>query len=157
MEESEKIREKSKRKMINKNQEQDRTSVKKSTLSLSEVPNIIKDELNSDANPKKSISNIFEKALLYPNKLKKSFIYDTIKNAKDETPSSLAEIKKLVEIGNKEEIKERKNKSITKKEKEKSKKFVSKNNGENKIHTSQKKFKSTKYRIYDNLDIIKNK
>ena len=157
MEESEKIREKSKRKMINKNQEQDRTSVKKSTLSLSEVPNIIKDELNSDANPKKSISNIFEKALLYPNKLKKSFIYDNIKNAKDETPSSLAEIKKLVEIGNKEEIKERKNKSITKKEKEKSKKFVSKNNGENKIHTSRKKFKSTKYRIYDDLDIIKNK
>ena len=161
MDESEKEKEKSRKKSISKNQEQDRTSVKKSTISLSEIPNIIKDEIKSDTRPKKSFSNIFEKALLYPNKLKKSFIYGPIKIEKDETPSSLAEIKKLVQIEAKEDSKEkeRKNKSITKKEKL-SKKFFSKNmsNGENRMHISQKKFKSTKQGIlFNNLEIFKNK
>ena len=71
MDESEKDKEKSIKKSQSKNQEQDRTSVKKSTISLSEIPNIIKDEINSDTKPKKSFSNIFERALLYPTKLKK--------------------------------------------------------------------------------------
>ena len=147
-------------KIINKNQEQDRTSVKKSTISLSEIPNIIKDEINSDTKPKKSFSNIFERALLYPTKLKKSFIYGPIKASKDETPSSLAEIKKLVQMETKEDSKEkeRKNKSITKKEKL-SKKFLGKNiiNGENQRHISQKKIKSTKQGLNNNLEIFKNK
>ena len=160
MDESEKDKEKSRKKSLSKNQEQDRTSVKKSTISLSEIPKIIKDEINSDTKPKKSFSNIFEKALLYPTKLKKSFIYGPIKASKDETPSSLAEIKKLVQIETKEDSKEkeRKNKSITKKEKL-SKKFLGKNiiNGENRMHASQKKNKSTKQGLNNNLEIFKNK
>ena len=102
--ELEKAKEQTKRKSEITHQEHDRNSVKKSTLSLSEVPNIIKEELNSELNPKKSISQIFleEKGLLYPDKLKKSFIFGKIKTAKDETPSSLAEIKKLVEMENNE-------------------------------------------------------
>ena len=160
MDESEKDKEKSIKKSQSKNQEQDRTSVKKSTISLSEIPNIIKDEINSDTKPKKSFSNIFERALLYPTKLKKSFIYGPIKASKDETPSSLAEIKKLVQIETKEDSKEkeRKNKSITKKEKL-SKKFLGKNiiNGENQRHISQKKIKSTKQGLNNNLEIFKNK
>ena len=150
MEESEKEMEKQKKKSKNKIKEQERSSVKTSTLNLSEIPNIIKDEINSDNKPKKSFSTISEKALLYPNKLKKSFIYDTIKNAKDETPSSLAEIKNLIETENKEDINERKNKSITKKEK-----LSKKLDGENKIHVSQKKFKSTKQEI-NNAEIVIN-
>ena len=35
----------------------ERNSIKKSTLSLSEIPNIIKDEFNSDKSPKENISN----------------------------------------------------------------------------------------------------
>ena len=150
MEESEKEMEKQKKKSKNKIKEQERSSVKTSTLNLSEIPNIIKDEINSDNKPKKSFSTISEKALLYPNKLKKSFIYDTIKNAKDETPSSLAEIKNLIETENKQDINERKNKSITKKEK-----LSKKLDGENKIHVSQKKFKSTKQEI-NNAEIVIN-
>ena len=122
---SEKTKEQTKRKSETNNQEHDRNSVKKSTLSLSEIPNIIKEELNTELNPKKSISQIFleEKGLLYPNKLKKSFIFDRIKTPKDETPSSLAEVKKLLEIENKEkneknEKNEKKNKSITQNNKE---------------------------------------
>ena len=137
--------EKSNQKIINKNQDLERNSVKKSTLSLSEIPNITKEEFNSDINPKKSISNLFftQKALLYPNKLKKSFINDTIKNIeKDETPSSLAEIKKLLEIENKEKI----NKSISKKEKT-GKKFSSKNiiEEQSKKYISQKQFISPRH------------
>ena len=51
--ESEKTKEKSKRKTMNKNHELERNSVKKSTISLSEIPKIINDELNSDIRPKK--------------------------------------------------------------------------------------------------------
>ena len=159
--ELEKTKEQTKRKSEITNQEHDRNSVKKSTLSLSEVPNIIKEELNSELNPKKSISQIFleEKGLLYPDKLKKSFIFGKIKTAKDETPSSLAEIKKLVEMENNE----KKNKSITKKEKDKEKKIkqlTSKNltNFEKKKLFSQKRFKSTKHKsVTNNLYFINNK
>ena len=167
---SEKTKEQTKRKSETNNQEHDRNSVKKSTLSLSEIPNIIKEELNTELNPKKSISQIFleEKGLLYPNKLKKSFIFDRIKTPKDETPSSLAEVKKLLEIENKEkneknEKNEKKNKSITKKEKEKEKKtkqLTSKNliNVDKRKHFSQKKFRSTKHKINtNNLYFINNK
>ena len=157
----EKTKEQTKRKSEITNQEHDRNSVKKSTLSLSEVPNIIKEELNSELNPKKSISQIFleEKGLLYPDKLKKSFIFGKIKTAKDETPSSLAEIKKLVEMENNE----KKNKSITKKEKDKEKKIkqlTSKNltNFDKKKPFSQKRFKSTKHKsVTNNLYFINNK
>ena len=159
--ELEKTKEQTKRKSEITNQEHDRNSVKKSTLSLSEVPNIIKEELNSELNPKKSISQIFleEKGLLYPDKLKKSFIFGKIKTAKDETPSSLAEIKKLVEMENNE----KKNKSITKKEKDKEKKIkqlTSKNltNFDKKKPFSQKRFKSTKHKsVTNNLYFINNK
>ena len=167
---SEKTKEQTKRKSETNNQEHDRNSVKKSTLSLSEIPNIIKEELNTELNPKKSISQIFleEKGLLYPNKLKKSFIFDRIKTPKDETPSSLAEVKKLLEIENKEkneknEKNEKKNKSITKKEKEKEKKtkqLTSKNliNVDKRKHFSQKKFRSTKHKFNtNNLYFINNK
>ena len=157
----EKTKEQTKRKSEITNQEHDRNSVKKSTLSLSEVPNIIKEELNSELNPKKSISQIFleEKGLLYPDKLKKSFIFGKIKTAKDETPSSLAEIKKLVEMENNE----KKNKSITKKEKDKEKKIkqlTSKNltNFDKKKPFSQKRFKSTKHKsVTNNLYFINYK
>ena len=97
-----------------------RNSLKKSTLSLSEIPNFIKDEFNSGTTPKENILNTFlnGKALLYPTKLKNSFINAPIKFEKDETPSSLAELKKLFEFEN--ELK--KDKSITRKEKEKNNK-----------------------------------
>ena len=159
--ELEKTKEQTKRKSEITHQEHDRNSVKKSTLSLSEVPNIIKEELNSELNPKKCISQIFleEKGLLYPDKLKKSFIFGKIKTAKDETPSSLAEIKKLVEMENNE----KKNKSITKKEKDKEKKIkqlTSKNltNFDKKKPFSQKRFKSTKHKsVTNNLYFINYK
>ena len=97
-----------------------RNSLKKSTLSLSEIPNFIKDEFNSGTTPKENVLNTFlnGKALLYPTKLKNSFINAPIKFEKDETPSSLAELKKLFEFEN--ELK--KDKSITRKEKEKNNK-----------------------------------
>ena len=56
---SEKTKEQTKRKSETNNQEHDRNSVKKSTLSLSEIPNIIKEELNTELNPKKYFSNFF--------------------------------------------------------------------------------------------------
>ena len=93
----------------------ERNSIKKSTLSLSEVPNIIKDEFNSDKSPKENISNFLTgKALLYPTKLKNSFLNAPIKYEKDETPSSIVELKKFFELENKL----KRNKSISKKEKE---------------------------------------
>lgn len=155
--ESEKTKEKSKRKTMNKNHELERNSVKKSTISLSEIPKIINDELNNDIRPKKSISNLFfnEKALLYPQKLKKSFINDTINIEKDETPSSLAEIRNLFGLDNKDI----KNKSVSKKEKEKSnKKYTSKNINldENKINFFQKKYLSNKQKVYNDLGIMKH-
>ena len=160
----EKQKEKSKIKPETKIPEPDRNSVKKSTLSLSEIPNIIKDELNSDPKIKKCMTNIMtkEKGSLYPIKLRNSFINDPIKFEKDETPSSLAEIKKLLEIENREikEVKDKKNIPITKREKDKNvRKFLSKktNTDEHRIHLSQKKLKSSKQTVFNNLETLKNK
>ena len=160
----EKQKEKLKIKQDTKIPEPDRNSVKKSTLSLSEIPNIIKDELNSDQKIKKSLTNFMtkEKGSLYPIKLRNSFINDTIKFEKDETPSSLAEIKKLLEIENREikDAKDKKNIPITKREKEKNvRKFLSKktNTDEHRIHLSQKKLKSSKQTAFNNLETLKNK
>ena len=160
----EKQKEKLKIKQDTKIPEPDRNSVKKSTLSLSEIPNIIKDELNSDQKIKKCLTNFMtkEKGSLYPIKLRNSFINDTIKFEKDETPSSLAEIKKLLEIENREikDAKDKKNIPITKREKEKNvRKFLSKktNTDEHRIHLSQKKLKSSKQTAFNNLETLKNK
>ena len=160
----EKQKEKLKIKQDTKIPEPDRNSVKKSTLSLSEIPNIIKDELNSDQKIKKSLTNFMtkEKGSLYPIKLRNNFINDTIKFEKDETPSSLAEIKKLLEIENREikDAKDKKNIPITKREKEKNvRKFLSKktNTDEHRIHLSQKKLKSSKQTAFNNLETLKNK
>jgi hypothetical protein len=162
--EPEKGKEKSKIKQDTKNPEHDRNSVKKSTLSLSEIPDIIKDELNFGQNIKKSMTNIMtkEKGSLYPIKLRNSFINDTIKFEKDETPSSLAEIKKLLEIEKREikDDKDKKNIPITKREKEKNvRKFLSKktNTNESKIHLSKKKLKSSKQTMFNNLETLRNK
>ena len=147
--ESEK-KEKPKKKSAKKNLE--RNSIKKSTISLSEIPNIIKDDLNSDISPKKSVTNSFldDKAMLYPTKLKSSFIKAPIKY-KDETPSSLVELKKIFELEN--EIK-KENKSIMKKEKYNKAMSTKKINAENEIRQIRNKIKST--RLKNNLELFKN-
>ena len=147
--ESEK-KEKPKKKSAKKNLE--RNSIKKSTISLSEIPNIIKDDLNSDISPKKSVTNSFldDKAMLYPTKLKSSFIKAPIKY-KDETPSSLVELKKIFELEN--EIK-KENKSIMKKEKYNKAMSTKKLNAENEIRQIRNKIKST--RLKNNLELFKN-
>ena len=105
MEESEKEKENSKKKEEKNNNEKEefeRYKRKKSTLSLSEIPKIINEEFNNDGKPKKSISQIFinEQGFLYPMKLKNSFINEPINNNNqdDNTPSSLEELKKLINI-----------------------------------------------------------
>ena len=127
----------------------ERNSLKKSTISLSEIPNIIRDEFNSDKTPKENISNFLTgKALLYPTKLKNSFINAPIKYEKDETPSSIVELKKFFELEN--EL--NKNKSISKKEKENN--SIKKPSNEN--HLPSKRLKSSripiKNREKDNKD-----
>ena len=115
----------------------ERNSIKKSTLSLSEIPNIIKDEFNSDKTPKENISNFLTgKALLYPTKLKNSFINAPINYEKDETPSSIVELKKFFELEN--EFK--KDKSISKKEKEN----INKKGPSNENRLTSKRLKSSR-------------
>ena len=128
-----------KREKQKKKSDLERNSIKKSTLSLSEIPNIIKDEFNSDKSPKENISNFLTgKALLYPTKLKTSFINAPIKYEKDETPSSLVELKKIFDSEN--EFK--KNKSISKKEKEIN---IKKPSNENRL--TNKRIKSTRIQM----------
>ena len=173
MEESEKEKENSKKKEEKNNNEKEefeRYKRKKSTLSLSEIPKIINEEFNNDGKPKKSISQIFinEQGFLYPMKLKNSFINEPINNNNqdDNTPSSLEELKKLINIQkqkNKEneeikEIKNNKSNSIGKKEKN-SKKFLSNKllNTERNIHGSKKRFKSNRIAFPNDFKIMKNK
>ena len=176
MQKSDEEEEKSKKNDINKNNEKEdfeRYSRKKSTLTLSEIPKIINDELNNDLKPKKSISHIFlnEQALLYPKKLKKSFINEpiNINNDKDESKSCLEEIKKIIQIQN-ERIKENKDDnnelneiihiSKEKKDKEKNvKKYLSNNilSDEHRLYSNKKKNRTNKLNIPNRFQIMKNK
>ena len=93
---------------------------KKTTLNLSEIPNIINDETQYYGEPKNNISSNFTldynsmtNGFLNPVKLKNSFINEPISHTKEESRSSLGEIQVLL----KTVIKENQNKSIGKKEK----------------------------------------
>ena len=137
IEEKENSKSKSNKKLINKEKDFERNSIKKSTLSLSETPKIINEEINTEIIKKKTFPQILlnEKGLLYPIKLKNSFLNESINNDKDETPTSLDDIKNLINLGT-----ELKNKSLTKKNVKKIKN-----------HISSKRLKSSKYNIKNNL------
>ena len=137
IEEKENSKSKSNKKLINKEKDFERNSIKKSTLSLSETPKIINEEINTEIIKKKTFPQILlnEKGLLYPIKLKNSFLNESINNDKDETPTSLDDIKNLINLDT-----ELKNKSLTKKNVKKIKN-----------HISSKRLKSSKYNIKNNL------
>ena len=103
-----------------KNREIQRNEEKKTTLNLSEFPNIINDETQYYGESKNNISSNFPldyhtmtNGFLNPVKLKNSFINEPISHNKIESRSSLGEIQVLL----KTVIKENQNKSIGKKEK----------------------------------------
>ena len=96
-----------------------RNEEKKTTLNLSEIPNIINDETQYYGEPKNNISSNFPldyhsmtNGILNLVKLKNSFINEPISHNKEESRSSLEEIQVLL----KSVIKENQNKSIGKKE-----------------------------------------
>ena len=102
-----------------KNREIQRNEEKKTTLNLSEFPNIINDETQYYGESKNNISSNFPldyhtmtNGFLNPVKLKNSFINEPISHNKIESRSSLGEIQVLL----KTVIKENQNKSIGKKE-----------------------------------------
>ena len=61
IEEKENSKSKSNKKLINKEKDFERNSIKKSTLSLSETPKIINEEINTEIIKKKNISSNFIK------------------------------------------------------------------------------------------------
>lgn len=106
-----------------------RDSVKKSTISLSEEPNIIFDKtsffgiIKSNKN-KKLESNQTDNEYFYPNKFKNSFINEPISHNKEESRSNLSEIQMIVKASdnsnnNTNNNNNHTNKSIGKKEKKK--------------------------------------
>ena len=97
-----------------------RNEEKKTTLNLSDIPNIINDETQYYGESKNNISSNFPldyysmtNGFLNPVKLKNSFINEPISHTKEESRSSLGEIQVLL----KSVIKENQNKSLVKKEK----------------------------------------
>ena len=105
-----------------------RDSVKKSTISLSEEPNIIFDNtqfydiIKSNKNHKLE-TNQNDDEYFYPNKFKNSFINEPISHNKDESRSNLSEIQMIVKTAadnsNNNTNNNHTNKSIGKKEKKK--------------------------------------
>jgi hypothetical protein len=61
IEEKENSKSKSNKKLINKEKDFERNSIKKSTLSLSETPKIINEEINTEIIKKKNISSNINK------------------------------------------------------------------------------------------------
>ena len=136
--EKEKEKEKEKSKIIKKNEIKNndihRNDEKKPTLNLSEIPNIINEETQYYGKPENGISSIFQvgqyslkPGFLYPAKFQNSFINEPISHAKEESRSSLGEIRDLLKAA----INENKNKSISKKEKKQKIHSKRKNNIEN--------------------------
>ena len=97
----EKEKEKSKiKKNEIKNNDMHRNEEKKPTLNLSEIPNIINEETQYYGKPENGISSIFpvgqyslKPGFLYPAKFQNSFINEPISHAKEESRSSLGEIR----------------------------------------------------------------
>ena len=162
IETNEKVKEKVK---IKKNEiflsESLRNADKKSTISLSEAPNIINEVTQYYGQTKNGISSIFnlddEHSFQNQQKLK-SFINEPISHNKEESRSSLEEIRVLI----KTVINENKNKSIGKKDKKHmthSKKKTSsieplakiKNKEKEKENKNIKKYHSSKKRITNNF------
>ena len=117
--------EKEKKKLNNKPNKNEvsiikRNEEKKSTLSLSEIPNVINEISQNFGQYKNGISSIFQinenyckNGILNQTKLKHSFINEPISHNKEESRSSLEEIQMLIRTT----IKENKNKIKSKKDK----------------------------------------
>ena len=134
----------------NQNMYIQRNEDKKSTLNLSEIPNII--NLETQINGKsKNFSPLFAddnhslaNGLLNLSKLKNSFINEPISHNKDESRSSLEEIQILL----KNTINENKNMSVGKKEKrQKINSKTKKNSKEKKIINKEEKEEIINYKI----------
>ena len=134
----------------NQNMYIQRNEDKKSTLNLSEIPNII--NLETQINGKsKNFSPLFAddnhslaNGLLNLSKLKNSFINEPITHNKDESRSSLEEIQILL----KNTINENKNMSVGKKEKrQKINSKTKKNSKEKKIINKEEKEEIINYKI----------
>ncbi len=99
-----------------------RNDEKKRTLNLSEIPNLINEETQYYGKPENGISSIANNnhyslipGLVYPKKFQDSFLNEPISHNKEESRSSLEELRDLLRETNNE--KENESKSIGKKDK----------------------------------------
>ena len=144
-----------------KNDDLQRNDEKKPTLNLSECPNLINDVTQYYGKPENGVSSIFTDGqcsllpgLLYPSKIKDSFINEPISHTKEESRSSMEELQDLFRetTGNESE---NKSKSISKKDKRQKMHSKRKNSSIEKLGKNKNKEKDNNDKNIEEIKIKK--